>query len=90
MNAKNRFYSRKWGVFNHYICGLQNNPESEHSYYKQLPWDEHVKAFDTELVAKTLHEMGAGYYLPRDDGGADSRDYRGLRQDCKALYGCRG
>ncbi|MBR6681344.1 MAG: hypothetical protein IKL59_08800 [Clostridia bacterium] len=62
MNAKDRFYSRKWGVFNHYIYGLQNNPESEHSYYKQLPWDEHVKDFDTEVLAKNLHEMGAGYY----------------------------
>lgn len=62
MNPINRFHSRKWGVFNHYIYGVQNNPENAHSYGKQLPWDEHVKEFDTELLAKTLHEMGAGYY----------------------------
>ena len=63
MNAIDRFYSRKWGVFNHYITTLQNNPESEHSYGRQTSWDENVKEFDTEHLAKTLHEMGAGHYI---------------------------
>ena len=61
MKATDRFYNRKWGVFNHYICAIQNNPESEHSYGKETSWDEMVKEFDTDLLAKTLHEMGAGY-----------------------------
>ena len=63
MTAIDRFYRRKWGVFNHYICFIQNNPETEHSYGKETSWDEAVKEFDTELLAKTLHEMGAGYYI---------------------------
>lgn len=28
-----------------------------------LNWNEHVEAFDTDLLAKQLHEAGAGYYI---------------------------
>jgi len=63
MTAKESFYNRKWGVFNHYICSIQNNPDTENSYGRQTSWDEAVREFDTEILAKTLHEMGAGYYI---------------------------
>ena len=63
MNAQNRFYSRKWGVFNHYLYSLQNDPTRPNSYGKETDWDTLVNEFDTEHLAKTLHEMGAGYYF---------------------------
>ena len=62
MTAIDRFYNRKWGVFNHYLYALQNNPKNKHIYGKETSWDEMINEFDTETLAKTLHEMGAGYY----------------------------
>jgi len=63
MWAKDRFYNRKWGVFNHYLYVLQNDPTCPNSYGKQTDWDTLVNEFDVESVAKTLHEIGAGYYV---------------------------
>jgi alpha-L-fucosidase len=63
MKAIDRFYSHKWGVFNHFLAVLQNNPKSANSYGKQTDWDTLVKEFDTEHLAKTLHEIGAKYYV---------------------------
>ena len=63
MNIKDRFYGHKWGVFNHYLAVLQNDPRCANSYGKQTDWDTLVNEFDVELVAKTLHEIGAKYYV---------------------------
>ena len=63
MNAQDRFYSRKWGVFNHYLAVLQNNPYCPNSYGKQTDWDTLVSEFDAKELAKNLHEIGAGYYV---------------------------
>ena len=63
MNAKDRFYSRKWGVFNHFLAVLQNAPLCENSYGRQTDWDALVHEFDVNTVADTLHEIGAGYYV---------------------------
>ena len=63
MNAKDRFYEHKWGVFNHYLSVLQNNPICSNSYGKETDWNTLVNEFDVERVAKTLHEIGAGYYV---------------------------
>ena len=63
MNAKDRFYNHKWGVFNHYLAVLQNNPHCPKSYGKHTDWDTLVNEFDVDLLAKTLHEIGAGYYV---------------------------
>ena len=63
MNAKDRFLSRKWGVFNHFIEPIQNNPKILNSYGKTTDWNTLVNEFDVELVAKTLNEIGAGYYV---------------------------
>jgi len=40
MWAKDRFYNRKWGVFNHYLYVLQNDPTCPNSYGKQTDWDK--------------------------------------------------
>ena len=61
--AQDRFYSKKWGVFNHFLYVIQNNPKYPNSYGKQTDWDTLVNEFDTEALAKNLHEMGAGYYV---------------------------
>ncbi len=63
IEAKDRFYSRKWGVFNHFVYGLQNNPNVKHSYGKETSWEELINEFDTESLAKTLYEIGAGYLV---------------------------
>lgn len=61
--AQDRFYSRKWGVFNHFLQVIQNDPNTKNSYGKQTDWDTLVNEFDTEILAKNLHEVGAGYYV---------------------------
>ena len=63
MTNKDRFYQRKWGVFNHLLEQIQNNPDAPHSYGKTTDWDTLIKGIDTDKIAKTLHEMGAGYYV---------------------------
>ncbi|MBQ8893340.1 MAG: alpha-L-fucosidase [Clostridia bacterium] len=63
MDQKDRFYHQKWGVFNHFLATIQNNPLLPNSYGKKTDWDTLVNEFDTELVAETLHRMGAGYYV---------------------------
>ena len=61
--AQDRFYAKKWGVFNHFLYVIQNNPSNPNSYGKQTDWDTLVNEFDTETLAKNLHEIGAGYYV---------------------------
>lgn len=61
--AQDRFYSKKWGIFNHFLYVIQNNPKYPNSYGKQTDWDTLVREFDTETLAKNLHEIGAGYYI---------------------------
>ncbi|MBR5868853.1 MAG: alpha-L-fucosidase [Clostridia bacterium] len=54
MHITDRFHAKKWGVFNHFLGYNVNNGEE---------WCQKVAGFDVELVAKTLHDMGAGYYV---------------------------
>ena len=54
MNAKDRFYSRKWGVFNHYLSVLQNDSTTPNSYGKQTDWDTLVNEFDVQTLVKNL------------------------------------
>ena len=63
LKAKDRFYNRKWGIFVSYLYVIQNNPTLKNSYGKQTDWDTLVKECDTEAIAKTLHEIGAGYLI---------------------------
>lgn len=60
MEMKEYMRSKRWGVFNHYLpWPKQGTPRAEAA--KQ--WNDTVDSFDTEKLAKTLHEMGAGYYF---------------------------
>ena len=52
-----------YGVFVHYLAGLQNNREQIHSLGRETPWDEAVREFDTERFAETMREVGAGYVI---------------------------
>lgn len=52
--------TRKWGVFNHYIC----TPGRDEIYGTDLSdWNRTVDTFDTDRLAYLLHQMGAGYYF---------------------------
>lgn len=60
MTAIQKMRELKWGVFNHYIC----SPGRDAIYGVDLSdWNATVDSFDTEALAKNLHEMGAGYYF---------------------------
>ncbi|NPV45854.1 MAG: hypothetical protein HPY69_02750 [Armatimonadetes bacterium] len=57
------FHQAGYGVFVHYLAGLQNNPDNVHSLGKQTSWDECVREFDTERFADTMAEVGARYVI---------------------------
>ena len=60
-SAQDHFASRKWGVFTHYISVLQNNPSMPQSLGRETTWNECTADLDVKKLAKTLHEIGAGY-----------------------------
>ena len=53
--------SKGFGVFFHYLSGLQNNAETVNSLGKETGWDECVDEFDVERFANQVAETGAGY-----------------------------
>jgi hypothetical protein len=57
------FHEAGYGVFVHYLEGLQNNPESLQSLGRGTSWDECVAEFDTELFAETMVEVRARYVI---------------------------
>ncbi len=57
------FQEAGYGVFVHYLSGLQNNAEQLHSLGRETSWDECVDEFDTDRFAATMHEVGAGYVI---------------------------
>ncbi len=57
------FYEAGYGVFVHYLEGLQNDPESLQSLGRGTSWDECVAEFDTELFAATMAEVRARYVI---------------------------
>ncbi len=57
------FQKAGYGVFVHYLAGLQNNREQIHSLSRETSWDECVGEFDTERFAETMAEVGAGYVI---------------------------
>lgn len=62
-NAQDAFASKKWGIFTHYIDRLQNNPDMPQSRGISTSWDECTAALDVGNIARTLHDVGAGYYF---------------------------
>jgi len=57
------FSKAGYGVFVHYLHGLQNNPAELHSLGRQTPWDQCVKEFDVNRFADLTAEAGAGYVI---------------------------
>lgn len=57
------FQKAGYGVFVHYLNGIQNNREEIASLGQQTSWDECVRAFDTERFADAMSEAGAGYVI---------------------------
>lgn len=55
------FRSKRYGVFFHYLNGLQNGKESLNSFGKETSWDDCVNEFDVELFADQIALTGAGY-----------------------------
>lgn len=55
------FYAKRFGVFVHYLSGLQNAEASINSLGKETSWDECVNDFDVELFADQIAQTGAGY-----------------------------
>ncbi len=60
---QDRLYNHKWGVFNHFLYVIQNNPDLKNSRGEKTTWDELVNEFDVKRLGKALHEMGAKYYI---------------------------
>ena len=52
------FVASKYGVFVHYLVGLQNNPDHVASLGRQTSWDECVREFDAEKFAERMREAG--------------------------------
>jgi hypothetical protein len=57
------FLKHGYGVFVHYLNGIQNNPEQIASLGKSTSWDECVNEFNVELFAERMKEIGAGYVI---------------------------
>ncbi|MBR4752599.1 MAG: hypothetical protein IK077_12640 [Thermoguttaceae bacterium] len=55
------FRSKGYGVFVHYLDGLQNGASTVNSLGKETSWNECVDEFDVELFANQIAETGAGY-----------------------------
>lgn len=53
----------RYGVFVHYLTGLQNNPDHVASLGRQTAWDACVREFDVEKFASRMEEAGAGYVI---------------------------
>ncbi len=64
MNPSTEWFQKAgYGVFVHYLAGLQNNREQVHSLGRETSWDECVREFDTDRFADTMAEVGAGYVV---------------------------
>lgn len=63
MKYIDKFYGYRWGVFNHFLYTIQNNPALPNSRGERTSWDELVNEFDAEALACRLNEIGAKYYV---------------------------
>lgn len=60
--AQDRFLSRRFGVFNHFLYGNPSDGVEQLRSQRPLDWNKCVDGFDVEDMARRLHEVGAGYY----------------------------
>lgn len=72
MTPQDRMMSRRWGVFNHYLYYSEKGlafPDAEGEAWEAgvapmaLEWCGQTESFDTDRLARTLHEIGCGYYM---------------------------
>ena len=64
MQLSDRLFGKRWGVFTHYLDGIQNNPASPHNQGAgRTSWSDCVDAFDVGRLADSLKNCGAGYYF---------------------------
>ena len=87
MHITDTMYNKKWGVFNHYLFNIQNNPNFLNNQGAgETDWNSCTADLDVEKIAKTLHEIGAGYYFITVMQGrkymiADNKAYRSVLED---------
>lgn len=63
-NSADFLRDRKWGVFNHYLCGEICRVGDAHNRDTGITdWNTAVNMFDVERMAYSLHKMNAGYYF---------------------------
>ncbi len=63
-NPNTDWFSRAgYGVFVHYLAGLQNNAGEIHSLGRETSWDACVREFDAARFADAMAEAGAGYVI---------------------------
>lgn len=61
---QNWFANRKWGIFIHYLYNCQNGSGNFHNTKTyQTDWNECVEELDTDLLARQLAEINAGYLI---------------------------
>lgn len=69
MTAQDRMMQKKWGVFNHFLYGSEKGytdyraDDKEEILRMAEEWNQQVDSFDVEKLARTLHEIGCGYYF---------------------------
>ena len=64
MSNTDRLFNKKWGVFTHYLNGIQNNPSNPlNQGAGRTPWNDCVNDFDVNKLADSLSRCGAGYYF---------------------------
>ncbi|MCG8310134.1 MAG: alpha-L-fucosidase [Cytophagales bacterium] len=57
------FKEAGFGLFFHYLNGLQNNKDKVNSQGKQTSWNECVNEFNTDTFASQVNETGARYII---------------------------
>ena len=63
-NTNTDWFNRAgWGVFVHYLGGLQNTSVELNSLGRQTSWDQCVKEFDVKHFADQIAQTGAGYVI---------------------------
>ena len=73
MKAQDRMMQKKWGIFNHYLYYSEKeyptiDPDSVEQFDALMTqmakeWCEQTRSFDVERLARTLSEIGCGYYI---------------------------
>lgn len=60
MDRQEMFQGKRWGLFNHFLCVPAGDGTGEPCSPEE--WNARVDAFDVELLAAQLREVGADYF----------------------------